>query len=101
MCDYWYDDDEDTLKDILTAIENVTRIMATEGTLFIFEWQYTMYLSIHPTADQQLEETINTVNLDVHEQLGITNKELEAGIGKAFRFPFSVFRGKISERKIE
>lgn len=77
MCDYWYDDDEDTLKDILTAIENITRIMATEGTLFIFEWQYTMYLSIHPTPDQHSEDTRQTMNLDVHEQLGITNKELD------------------------
>ena len=38
------------LNPFMIVLENLTRIMATEGTLFIFEWHYLMWCSIHPIS---------------------------------------------------
>ena len=59
-CHLWFDDKEDNmLYDVINTIESIAVITATEGTIFIFEWYYVLWLGIHMTQIQKLNIKFN------------------------------------------
>ena len=59
-CHLWFDDKEDNLLyDVINTIESIAVITATEGTIFIFEWYYVLWLGIHMTQVQKLNIKFN------------------------------------------
>ena len=59
-CHLWFDDKEDNmLYDVINTIESIAVITATEGTIFIFEWYYVLWLGIHMTQVQKLNIKFN------------------------------------------
>ena len=54
-CDTWYDyqDENDVMYTFISVFDSIARVMETEGTIFIFEWYYIIWLSVHPTEVQK------------------------------------------------
>ena len=74
VCESWYDykEENDVMYNFISVFDSIARVMETEGmvwrnftlynlnsnakpigTIFIFEWYYIMWTSVHPTEAQK------------------------------------------------
>ena len=90
-CDSWYDykEENDVMYSFINVFDSIARVMETEGTIFIFEWYYIMWLSVHQT-EKQLKNNRKKMRKVSHEgritrsekalrEMGLLPKEVHFG----------------------